>query len=54
MKEVVIYNTHYPEFHEFRTAIFGFFQTLSGLDPGSSLGLSLRSRIRDRFRAIGT
>lgn len=53
MKEVVIYNTYYPGFHEFRTAIFGFFQALSGLDPGSSLGLNLRSRIRDKFRAVG-
>ncbi|MFT4551977.1 MAG: hypothetical protein ACI9S8_002905, partial [Chlamydiales bacterium] len=26
---------------------------LNGLDPGSELGLSFRSRIRDKFRAIG-
>ncbi|MGK0182540.1 MAG: hypothetical protein ACI9YB_001840, partial [Halioglobus sp.] len=30
-----------------------FFTTLNGLGPGSELGLSFRSRIRDKFRAIG-
>ena len=53
MKEVVIYNTYYKEFEEFRSAIFGFFRSLAGLDPGSSLGRSLKSKIRDKFRAIG-
>lgn len=52
MKESVVYNTYYEMFEEFRDAIFGFFKTLSGLDPGSELGCSLRSRIRDKFRAI--
>ncbi|MFT5318338.1 MAG: transposase [Chlamydiales bacterium] len=53
MKETVIYNNYYEEFDDFRTAIHGFFTTLNGLDPGSELGLSFRSRIRDKFRAIG-
>lgn len=53
MKETVVYNTYYEEFEEFREAIFGFFETLSGLDPGSEFGRSFRSRIRDKFRAIG-
>lgn len=54
MKEVVIYNTYYPGFHEFRTAIMGFFQALGGLDPGGPLGRCLRSRVRDRFRPAGS
>jgi transposase len=53
MKETVIYNNYYEEFDDFRTAIHGFFTTLNGLGPGSELGLSFRSRIRDKFRAIG-
>jgi transposase len=53
MKEVVVYNTYYEEFNDFRIAIWGFFRTLSGLDPGSQLGKDFRKRIRDRFRAIG-
>ena len=53
MKESVVYNTYYKEFDDFRSAIFGFFEILSGLDPGSELGLVFRSRIRDRFKAMG-
>ena len=53
MKEVVVYNTYYEEFDDFREAIFGFFRTLSGLDPGSEFGRTFRTRIRDRFRAVG-
>jgi len=53
MKEVVIYNTYYEDFFDFRSAILGFFQALSSLDPGSKLGRTYRSRIRDKFRAIG-
>src|SRR5690606_12147430 len=53
MKETVVYNTYYSDFYEFRQAIFGFFRTLSGLDPGSSLGSCFRSRVGDRFRAMG-
>jgi transposase len=53
MKEVVVYNTYYEEFEDFRGAIAGFFSALSGLDPGSHLGKYFRNRIRDKFRAIG-
>jgi transposase len=53
MKETVVYNTYYEEFDDFREAILGFFKALSGLDPGSEMGQSFRSRIRDKFRAIG-
>jgi len=53
MKETVVYNTYYENFEDFQEAIHGFFQALNGLDPGSQLGLDFRTRIRDRFRAIG-
>lgn len=53
MKETVIYNTYYSDLQEFRAAIFGFFHCLSGVDPGSVLGKQFRSRIKDKFRAIG-
>jgi transposase len=52
MKEVVVYNTYYEEFDAFRDAIFGFFNLLENLPPDSCLGLRLRTRIRDRFRAV--
>lgn len=52
MKERVIYNTYYPEFEDFRTAVFGFFALLSTLTAESELGRDLRSRVRDRFRPI--
>ena len=53
MKEVVIYNTYYKEFDDFRSAVFGFFKTLSGLDPGSEFGSAFKNRIRDKFSAVG-
>lgn len=53
MKERVIYNTYYPEFEEFRSAIFGFFALLSTLSPDSILGQCFRSRVRDKFSPIG-
>lgn len=53
MKEVVIYNTYYPSFESFTQAIFGFFNQLSRLSPDSELGRCFRSRVRDKFRAIG-
>jgi transposase len=53
MKETVVYNTYYEEFECFRQAVLGFFESLSGLDPGSVFGRSFRSRIRDKFRAVG-
>lgn len=54
MKESVVYNAYYELFEDFRDAVLGFFRTLNGLDPGSVLGSAFRSRVRDRFRAIGT
>ena len=53
MKERVLYNTYYEEFDDFKLAVMGFLESLSGLDPSSSFGKEFASRIRDRFRAIG-
>ena len=53
MKERVIYNTYYPEFEDFKAAVFGFFSTLSILDAESVLGRNFRSRVRDKFHPIG-
>jgi transposase len=53
MKERVVYNTYYKEFGDFRMAILGFFEMLATLPKDSALGQSLRSRVRDKFRAIG-
>jgi transposase len=53
MKERVIYNTYYPEFEDFRLSILGFFKILAGLEATSPLGRDFRSRIRDKFSAIG-
>ena len=53
MKERVLYNTYYEDFHEFKQAILGFLENISGLDPMSVFGQEFASRIRDRFRAIG-
>ena len=53
MKERIIYNTYYPGFDEFKTAIFGFFSIISSLGEESELGKCLRSRVRDKFRPIG-
>jgi transposase len=54
MKERVIYNTYYPEFDDFRASVLGFFCALSVLDATSVLGQELRSRVRDKFSAIGS
>jgi transposase len=54
MKERVIYNTYYEHFEDFKGAVIGFFAVLSALAVESVLGQSLRSRVRDKFRAIGT
>lgn len=53
MKERVIYNTYYSDFEDFRLSIFGFFKTLANLDATSQLGRDFRSRVRDKFSAIG-
>jgi len=52
MKERVVYNTYYQEFEDFKSAVFGFFATLSTLDADSVLGKDFRSRVRDKFRPI--
>ena len=52
MKETVCYNTYYEDFHDFKVAIFGFFSTLSSLDPGSELWQTFKNKIRDRFRPM--
>jgi hypothetical protein len=54
MKERVIYNTYYPDFEDFKLAIFGFFSMLSTLTSESVLGQAFRSRVRDKFRPIHT
>lgn len=53
MKERFLYNTYYQEFDDFKQAVYGFLESVSNLDPKSSLGQSFSSRIRDHFRAIG-
>ena len=53
MKERVIYNTYYSEFEDFKSAIFGFFNTVSVLAAESVLGQDFRRRVRDKFRPIG-
>jgi len=53
MKERVIYNTYYREYEDFRSAVFGFFTTLSTLAADSILGQDFRSRVRDKFRPVG-
>jgi hypothetical protein len=53
MKERVLYNTYYEDFHEFKQVIMGFLENISRLDPLSVFGQEFARRIRDRFRAIG-
>jgi transposase len=53
MKERVLYNTYYPEFEDFKSAVLGFFAVLSTLEAGSILGQDFRSRVRDKFSPIG-
>lgn len=54
MKERVIYNMYYREFEDFKLAVFGFFATLATLSVDSVMGQDFRSRVRDKFRPIGT
>ena len=54
MKERVIYNTYYREFEDFKLAVFGFFATLATLAADSVMGQDFRSRVRDKFRPVGT
>jgi transposase len=52
MKERIIYNSYYEYFEDFREAILGFFEILSGASEGSIFSQTLKSRVRDRFRPI--
>jgi len=52
MKERVIYNTYYPDFEDFKCAVFGFFMMLATIPATSVLGQTFRGRVGDRFRAI--
>jgi len=54
MKERVLYNTYYQEFEDFKLAVLGFLETVSTLNPTSKLGREFRSRVRDKFRPIGS
>jgi transposase len=54
MKERVMYNTYYKCFDSFRDAILGFLKSISDLAPENDLKKEFRSRIRDRFRSIGS
>ena len=49
-----IENNHlnYPEFEDFKLAVFGFFAALSTLAAESVLGQDFRSRVRDKFSPI--
>jgi hypothetical protein len=53
MKERVMYNTYYEYFEDFKSAIMGFLDHVSTLDPESVFGLAFASRVRDKFRPIG-
>ena len=53
MKERVMYNTYYEYFEDFKSAIIGFLEGLSTLDPDCALGQAFASRVRDTFRPIG-
>lgn len=53
MKERVMYNTYYEHFEDFKSAIMGFLDGVSTLDPECPLGQAFASRIRDKFRPIG-
>ncbi len=53
MKERVLYNTYYEYFEDFKTAIIGFLESMSALDPESLLGKTFAIRVKDNFRAIG-
>ena len=54
LKDRVIYNSYYEEFNDFQYAILGFLQALSTLDPRSEFGKAFKSRVRDKFRPIGS
>lgn len=53
MKERIMYNTYYEYFEDFKSAIIGFLESISTLDPDCPLGQAFASRVRDKFRPIG-
>jgi hypothetical protein len=53
MKERVMYNAYYEYFEDFKSAIIGFIESVSTLDPDCALGEAFASRVRDKFRPIG-
>ena len=53
MKELMLYNVYYESFKDFRNAILGFLQAVSNHEPESNFGRELRSKVRDKFRAMG-
>lgn len=52
MRERIMYNTYYESFESFRSAIIGFLNCISYLDPESMLGRNFASRVRDKFSPI--
>lgn len=53
MRERVMYNTYYEHFDSFKSAVMGFLEYLSDLNPVSAFGKEFTSRVQDRFRPIG-
>ncbi len=53
MRERVMYNTYYEYFEDFKSAVMGFLESVSILDPDCPLGQAFANRIRDKFRPIG-
>ena len=53
MRERVMYNTYYEHFEEYKSAIMGFLEGISTLDPDSILGQAFASQVRDEFRPVG-
>lgn len=54
LKDRVIYNSYYEDFIDFQHAVLGFLRTLGDLNPESEFGRAFKSRVRDKFRAIGS
>jgi len=54
LKDRVIYNTYYEDFSDFQHAVLGFLRALGNLDPESEFGRAFKSRVRDKFRPIGS
>ncbi len=53
MKERVMHHTYYEYFEDFKSAVMGFVEGMSDLDPDCVLGQAFTSRVRDKFRPIG-